>query len=314
MRVIFSSTNKLSASTKIMAAQKAWLRKVLKLSNAILFLMSTCSILLGCLILIFIFFSSHKVFLTPILLVVISLVFGVNGFFLLLVVNGLRRLLKSKTISLRAPSSSSSSSSAYPSVLLILFTVYFLLGVIGLSSFQGMEKIIEANMFEAFDAYDEGLSNKSETRRVDWLHERFACCGLNSSLDWHYFPLDYELERNKKQADSARAFDEWLVNNDLREKVYDVPDTCCKTTTRVANCGKFFKTDQNQSRLDLIHTNGCYQFYIKHFRYIFSIIFSLSIACSVFCLLAFIASQAFIKFDKRAAASSNNSDYILVRL
>ena len=70
----------------------------------------------------------------------------------------------------------------YNGVLLISILVLLLIGTFGLYSISSgnINTVIKNSMIHNFEKYDEKQQNLQETIKLNWLHRKFNCCGINS--------------------------------------------------------------------------------------------------------------------------------------
>ena len=107
--------------------------------------------------------------------------------------------------------------------LLLFFLLYLILGSIGLSMLDNEQFDREARVNIMYTArhYDELQREKIFTLKMDWLHQRFNCCGIDTLNDWKAL-YDY---RNPYQPISY--YDKQAYQHN-RPYTSDVPDSCCK--------------------------------------------------------------------------------------
>jgi hypothetical protein len=117
---------------------------------------------------------------------------------------------------------------------LFMFMFFFIISLIALIRLSNGEFMNESrqDMFRFMSAFDEINTNSRSTRRVNWLHQRFHCCGVDAFTDWNailraggrYMPVQFVGQYNHQ-----RPYD---MNVPF---VDDIPDSCC--VNYFHNCG-----------------------------------------------------------------------------
>lgn len=152
----------------------------------------------------------------------------------------------------------------------ILFTVFMILlqllsmvaGIGGIMAQETIQNVIQQGMRQEFLAYA-NLSLK-----MDWLHQEYQCCGLNSMHDWQ----------------NSSELDAWRRQNHISGYLFDVPDSCCIQVE--ATCGKRYMKEKGA-----IYTRGCLEPYTNSIRQIylnlskFFLLFTLIIYTLIFFLM-----------------------------
>lgn len=162
--------------------------------------------------------------------------------------------------------------------LLTFFILYLILGAVGLSMNNNDQFKREArnNIVVTARVYDEMQKNKIATKKMDWLHGRFNCCGIDNLNDWKAL-YDY---RNPYQPISY--YDKQAYQHN-RPYTSDVPDSCCKNPR--SQCGKqgnFYGRD----RSEFLFEQGCLAPYMHAFQRDIEFLCGLSIATSIVYLMS----------------------------
>ena len=110
-------------------------------------------------------------------------------------------------------------------------------GIGGIIAQEKIQSVIRQELAQEFGGY----SNSS--LKMDWLHQEYQCCGLNSSFDWQ----------------TSAKLELWRQENNISARLFDVPDSCCLLVK--ATCGKRYMNAKES-----IYTRGCLQPYINHIK------------------------------------------------
>ena len=186
-------------------------------------------------------------------------------------------------------------------VILILFLMLVGIGIWGIAVSTDQDSLVREIKWDlqlTLRYYDERSIDRWETRKIDWLQQRFNCCGLMSYSDWRAFYL------YGGQVFQVNYIDQWTVNNNMPYVDY-VPDSCC--IDRQPNCGKQFYNrynTNNQNSFDrdrIINTRGCIPSFLTYFNrdIMFLSIFCVcvsAIAILLWVLLAFVYITIHMKY------------------
>lgn len=162
--------------------------------------------------------------------------------------------------------------------LILFFVLYLILGSVGLGMNNNGQFKRESrnNILMTARMYDENQKGKIATLKMDWLHNRYNCCGIDSLNDWKAL-YDY---RNPYQPISY--YDKQAYQHN-RPYTSDVPDSCCKN--RRSQCGKqgnFYGRD----RSEFLFEQGCLGPYMSSFERDVRFLCGLSIAASIIYLIS----------------------------
>lgn len=161
-------------------------------------------------------------------------------------------------------------------VLFVLFISLLSIGIWGLvaSSEDNIQEETKLDMMETFKKYDDKNLQKFETKKVDWLHQRFNCCGINSYTDWKSYYL------YGGQFKPTNYVDQWTINFNLPYMDH-VPDSCC--VNQAFSCGKLYANNVYPSTTDrssVIYVKGCFYNYLNQFSKHIVFLAGLSVAVS----------------------------------
>jgi hypothetical protein len=181
------------------------------------------------------------------------------------------------------PDRNQSSCLFYAILMILFFILLFIIGVVGLSMNANGEFAVQTrqNMISIARRYDDRLPNSHVNRKIDWLQNRFMCCGVDSYGDWRSllrFFTNYDREYENGPV-------RYINNLDLQQKypyIDDVPDSCCINIGY--NCGKSVNVF-GKDRGTIINTRGCFQIYSEKFSQDLTFVCSLSITISLLILI-----------------------------
>lgn len=169
-------------------------------------------------------------------------------------------------------------------LIVLVFLALLAIGIWGLVAAEDNNFIEEArqNMNEQFVLYNERETDNYNTRKIDWTHQNFNCCGVQSYLDWRsIFVLG-----STGQFQEIIFANQWTVNKNLPYKDH-VPDSCC--INRAFNCGKMFAGNfQPNDRSRIIYTQGCLDNYVNKIQKHIIFLAGLTVAVSAFVLASFV--------------------------
>lgn len=135
------------------------------------------------------------------------------------------------------------------------------------------------NMLATAKRFDESNLNNHVTKKINWLHKRFTCCGVDSYSDWK------AIVTFRGKNGPVRFYDKFQ-NENKYPYIDDVPDSCCVTQNN--NCGKQLNVFGRDRSL-FINTRGCLASYTKQFSADVEFLCALSIAISGLFLIISIA-------------------------
>ncbi|RNA23400.1 tetraspanin-9 [Brachionus plicatilis] len=163
----------------------------------------------------------------------------------------------------------------YAVLVFFFFLFIFILGVIGLSMKNNDQLMTQTreNMMKTAKKFDESNMNGHQTRKINWVHRRFSCCGIDSYNDW-------------KSLISFQGVNGPVKYFGKYENKYpymdDVPDSCCIDAKK--NCGKNINVFGRDRSL-ILNTKGCFSLYYKSFSKDVTFLCALAIAVSVVLLI-----------------------------
>lgn len=160
-------------------------------------------------------------------------------------------------------------------VVFCAFIILFVLSVVGLSQNSNGDFVNQNrnNMIETARLFDERNYYRHETRKINWLQEKFQCCGLDAYTDWqsimfmgYSYPINYQQQ----------------YQNNRMPYVDSVPDSCCIRPS--SGCGKY-RSFYNQNRAAIINTKGCFSLYNLQFSKDIQFLSALGLFVSLVCLI-----------------------------
>lgn len=169
-------------------------------------------------------------------------------------------------------------------IIFVFFLLIFILGVIGLSMNNNDEFMTQTreNMMKTAKKYDESNVRGHETKKINWLHGKFSCCGVESYNDWKAL-INFQGVNGP-----VRYFDKY---NNKYPYIDDVPDSCCLNPGK--NCGKNINVFGRDRSL-ILNTKGCLRLYYNSFSKDVTFLCVLAIIVSV--LMIVIIIQLFVIF------------------
>lgn len=186
----------------------------------------------------------------------------------------------------------------YAVCIFIFFLLVFILGVIGLSMNNNGEFLSEnrASMLLIARKYDESNIHGHNTKKINWLHRRFSCCGVDSYADWKTIVTFQGVNGPIK----------YFGNDNRYPYIDDVPDSCCINPT--LNCGKnvyVFGRDKSQ----ILNTKGCLDIYNRQFAKDVEFLSAFAITASIILLgLTLLLFFIFTLINKNADLAVQNFD------
>lgn len=136
-------------------------------------------------------------------------------------------------------------------LIVLMFMALLGIGIWGLAVSTDEDNLRESvrnNILNAIGRYDETKKYRYETMKIDWLQERFNCCGISSYNDWKSFYLYGGLGGAGGGGMYANKpvnwINQWSVNGNL-PYVDNVPDSCC--VSKQFNCGKQYFNNLNNN-------------------------------------------------------------------
>lgn len=179
----------------------------------------------------------------------------------------------------------------FATLIFILFLFIFILGVIGLSMKNNEEFMLQTreNMMKSAKKFDESNKYSHETRKINWLHRKYSCCGINSYNDWK------SLITFQGQNGPVKYFNKY---DNKYPYIDDVPDSCCINPTK--NCGKNINVFGRDRSL-ILNTKGCLSLYYSSFSRDVTFLCVLAITISVILLILIIQLFGIFTFTNRNA-------------
>lgn len=168
-------------------------------------------------------------------------------------------------------------------VILILFLTLLAIGIWGLAvsaDENTLSEEIKLGLVDAIKRYDERNPYRYETKQVDWLQQRFNCCGINSYSDWRSFYIYGD------KFDTVNFVDTWSVNQNL-PYIDHVPDSCCIRMSY--NCGKQYYNNyapNSMNRNMILNLKGCLGSFQQYFTKDIVFLAALTVALSGIAILA----------------------------
>lgn len=169
-------------------------------------------------------------------------------------------------------------------IIFVFFLLIFVLGVIGLSMNNNDEFMTQTreNMMKTAKKYDESNVHRHETKKINWVHRKFSCCGVNSYNDWK------SLVTFQGVNGPVKFFDKY---DNKYPYIDDVPDSCC--LNQVKNCGKNINVFGRDRSL-ILNTKGCLSLYYNSFSK--DVTFLCVLAIIVSTLMIVLIIQLFVIF------------------
>jgi tetraspanin-33 len=164
--------------------------------------------------------------------------------------------------------------------LVLLFIALALVGISGLViTFNGyLLTTTRQEIKETIANYNESNSDSLDAKAINWLQQKFKCCGLDSYKDW-------ESKHMKLQAISERVEKNLRIRN---QTTFDVPDTCCVNIAE--GCGKQFP------ELDTLNRAGCFEPFYNFLSNDMKILSGVACGLALLTLIA-IAVLVFVAFS-----------------
>ncbi len=158
-------------------------------------------------------------------------------------------------------------------VLMAFFILLLVLGSVGLSMNNNDQFLHEAraNLHSTARMYDESSTFKHETKKINYIQQRFNCCGVDSFNDWKSFHSYRNPNQPVKYIDKINYENAYAYRD-------DVPDSCC--INYMANCGKQTYVF-NRDRSSIINIRGCLSIYLRYFSNDLTFLCALSISVSI---------------------------------
>ena len=195
----------------------------------------------------------------------------------------------------------------YAAFVFLVCLLLFILGVVGLSMNGSGEfsSQIRNSMLLTASRYDQANPHFHQSRKINWVQQKFKCCGVDSYADWknmaHY--------RGSSGGNmNIRYVDKYQFENKY-PYVDDVPESCCIVAS--TNCGKQINA-VGRDRNSVIYSNGCQQPYLDHFTNDLTFVCALSITISITLLiisLVLVCSFSLIKRNYQILIRSTNAAY-----
>ncbi len=178
-------------------------------------------------------------------------------------------------------------------VLMAFFILLLVLGSVGLSMMNNDQFLHEArsNLETTARRYDESSTFKHETKKINYIQQRFNCCGVDSFDSWK------SLHSHRNPNMPIRFIDKQNSENNFAYRD-DVPDSCCIQQT--PGCGKQTYT-WGRDRSTVVNVRGCLSIYLRYFSNDLTFLCSLAITSGV---VFFITSLALIFVYMRLKSSS----------
>lgn len=148
------------------------------------------------------------------------------------------------------------------------------------------------NMIETMQMYDELDNNRHETLKINWLQQKYNCCGLESFTDWKSMPLTILSNSVNDQSESE---------NNRTSYVDRVPESCCIRPS--SGCGNLTHLDGKKVNAT-ISIYGCVSKYNSIFSRDLQFIIGVSTLAWVWCLMSTILQVFEFKFAKKNASFS----------
>lgn len=189
----------------------------------------------------------------------------------------------------------------FSAFIFIFFLLLFILGVIGLSMNNNGEFLNQnrLNMIATAKKFDESNQYGHLTKKMNWLHRRFLCCGVDSYSDWKAIVTF----RGKN---GPIKYYENYQNENRYPYIDDVPDSCCVNPN--VNCGKQLNVF-GRDRSSYINTRGCLALYTKQFFGDIQFLSALAITVScIYLVLSIILLYIFTLVRNNISALIENYD------
>ena len=161
--------------------------------------------------------------------------------------------------------------------IILLFIVILMIGIISLSVNQeeNLSLEIAGNMAELIRNYDEKNSKKLETVKMDYLQQKFQCCGITEPQDWRLYYIQFNA-----------TFSTTYPGQTLRDQPFYeyVADSCCIDMGR--DCGKRFNAyTDDLVKKNYIFIKGCQRLYQNVLSEDLNFLGGLSVILSVVALI-----------------------------
>jgi hypothetical protein len=168
----------------------------------------------------------------------------------------------------------------------LAFVLLFVLGVIGLSMNGNGELLTQTrqNMYNVARNYNQMTPYAHDTKKIDWAQRRFACCGIDSYLDWKSI-VTFRGSGNAYYGYNSYNNVQYINRNPFEYQnrlpyIDDVPDTCCIHIA--TNCGKS-SYSFGRDRAQVLNARGCLNEYQRWFSR--DVVFLCALSVSVSALL-----------------------------
>lgn len=141
-------------------------------------------------------------------------------------------------------------------ILIFLFFVIFVIGVValGVNQEESLRAEIQGNLADLITNYNETDKRKLETRKMDWIQQKYSCCGITESSDWRM----YYQQKSESYFQTVYPGQSQTGSN-----YFDyTPDSCCIDEGK--DCGKRFNQFiDSKIKAQTINVNGCQMPYQK---------------------------------------------------
>ncbi|KAL8565552.1 hypothetical protein ACOMHN_049528 [Nucella lapillus] len=126
-------------------------------------------------------------------------------------------------------------------VTIVAFLIQVAIGIIAFIYRERVPGIISTQVMFAITGYG---NSSGLTRAMDYLQNRYQCCGLSSYADYSLRNEDYKCDSGKPQA-------------------CGVPSSCCRTQAAKTQEACGYNVVGNVTAPDKVHTNGCTDSFLR---------------------------------------------------
>jgi hypothetical protein len=171
----------------------------------------------------------------------------------------------------------------YSGVTFVLFLLLFLLGVIGISMNANGEfdDQIKDNMQYVANRYDLNNQYRHESRKMDWVQQRFKCCGINGVNDWRFLLTNRYGNSAGNVNNVPYRYDQYQNQGaGFNQPRSDVPDSCCMLMA--PSCGRQLNLIGSRDQQGaVVFIEGCFNAYSDYFSDDIIFICTLSLVISI---------------------------------
>ena len=199
----------------------------------------------------------------------------------------------------------------YSLVVFVMFLLLFLLGVIGLSMNGNGEfgDQIKNNIQATAQRYDVSNMYRHESRKMDWLQQKFKCCGINSASDWRFLFTNRHGNSASNINNVPIRYDQYQnFDHNFNTHGVNVPDSCCLIKT--PNCGRQ-QSVMGRDPGSILNMQGCFKLYEYQFSNDIIFLCTLSLVFSIglfFISVTLLFSFTLIRKNYEILIRSTNSN------